>query len=156
MSQNDVKKTSAVFIWASFLAAFLAVFCICLFVGSVDIPFKDILRILTGRTVPADAGDMSASYTIIKNVRLPRVILCALVGASLSVAGAAMQSFLKNPLADGSVLGVSSGASLGAVLSIAFPIVPLIKLGISTAVSGIVFALLSLVLVIVIARGIGV
>ncbi|MFR5760857.1 MAG: iron chelate uptake ABC transporter family permease subunit [Oscillospiraceae bacterium] len=53
-------------------------------------------------------------------IRLPRVLCVALTGAALSLAGAAMQGLLKNPLADGSTLGVSSGASLGAVCAIAF------------------------------------
>ena len=59
---------------------------------------------------------------IILTSRLPRVLCVALTGASLSVCGGAMQGLLKNPLADGSTLGVSSGASLGAVIAIAFGI----------------------------------
>lgn len=55
-------------------------------------------------------------------MRLPRVICVALVGASLSLCGGAMQGLIRNPLADGSTLGVSSGASLGAALAIAFGI----------------------------------
>lgn len=53
---------------------------------------------------------------IMWELRLPRVVLGALVGAGLGVAGAAMQGFLRNPLAEPGVLGVSSGASLGAVV----------------------------------------
>jgi iron complex transport system permease protein len=70
---------------------------------------------LTGAQA-ADPGTAS----ILLSVRLPRVLCVALSGASLSVCGAAMQGLLKNPLADGSTLGISSGASLGAALAIVF------------------------------------
>jgi iron complex transport system permease protein len=60
--------------------------------------------------------------SVILSVRLPRVICVALTGAALALSGAAMQGLLKNPLADGSTLGVSSGAALGAVFAIAFGI----------------------------------
>lgn len=60
-------------------------------------------------------------YTsIVLNIRLPRVILSGLVGASLAIAGAAFQGLLRNPLADPYTLGVSSGASVGAVLTLFF------------------------------------
>lgn len=65
-----------------------------------------------GSTGFATEGD------IVSSIRLPRVIVVALIGASLSVCGAAMQGLLRNPLADGTTLGVSSGASLGAVIGI--------------------------------------
>ena len=55
---------------------------------------------------------------IIQNIRLPRIILGIIVGGSLSVAGTSFQALLRNPLADPYVLGVSSGAALGAILSL--------------------------------------
>ena len=98
----------------------LAVLCLCVCVGSVRIPLSDTLAYfaaeLTGGETPV--GLVSS----ILPIRLPRVLCVALTGAALSLAGAAMQGLLKNPLADGSTLGVSSGASLGAVISIAFGI----------------------------------
>ncbi len=60
--------------------------------------------------------------SIVLNIRLPRVILAGLVGASLAIAGAAFQGLLRNPLADPYTLGVSSGASVGAVLTLFFQI----------------------------------
>ncbi len=71
--------------------------------GSVRIPFSALF---------------DRSNPILWSIRFPRVLTAALVGAALSVSGAAMQGLLKNPLADGSTLGVSSGASLGAILAI--------------------------------------
>ncbi|MFA6200455.1 MAG: iron ABC transporter permease [Bacteroidales bacterium] len=72
-----------------------------LFLGSVDIRSFD-----------------DNSLYIIKNIRLPRVIMCVLSGAGLSVCGAAYQAIFRNPLSDPYTLGISSGASLGAALAI--------------------------------------
>ena len=84
---------------------------------------------------------------IIWNVRLPRVINVALVGAALSLCGAAMQGLLRNPLADGSTLGVSSGASLGAVIALAFGVsIPGVPYG-GVMVMAMVFAFGSLALI---------
>lgn len=59
-------------------------------------------------------------WLIIAELRLPRTVLAALVGAALGLSGAAMQGYLRNPLADPGLFGVSSGAALGAVLSLYF------------------------------------
>src|SRR5574344_1833519 len=58
------------------------------------------------------------SSPIFWNLRLPRIVLCVLVGAALSVCGAAYQSVFRNPLTDPYILGISSGASLGAAIAI--------------------------------------
>ena len=63
-----------------------------------------------------------AAANILWNIRMPRVILAGLVGAALAIAGAAFQGLLKNPLADPYTLGVSSGASVGAVTTLFFGI----------------------------------
>jgi iron complex transport system permease protein len=62
----------------------------------------------------------SLHQTVVWEIRLPRVTLAVLVGATLGLAGAAMQGFLRNPLAEPGILGVSSGAALGAVLVLYF------------------------------------
>lgn len=91
--------------------------CVC--AGSVAIPLKDTLATFRNaiRGLEPPPG---VSKAILLSVRLPRVLCVALTGASLSLCGCAMQGLLRNPLADGSTLGVSSGASLGAVLALAF------------------------------------
>ena len=94
--------------------------CIC--VGSVMLPLKDTLSVLWNGLTGAGGPVNEMAANIILPVRLPRVLCVALVGASLSLCGGAMQGLLKNPLADGTTLGVSSGASLGAVAAIAFGI----------------------------------
>lgn len=75
---------------------------------------RDLLRVLFGQS-----SQISSDYgLIIVNIRLPRILLGILVGASLSVAGTSFQALLRNPLADPYVLGVSSGAALGAILAL--------------------------------------
>lgn len=70
---------------------------------------------------------MNVFDNIILNVRMPRTLCSLLIGAGLSICGCAMQGMLKNPLADGTTLGVSSGASVGAILALCIPsIVPVI------------------------------
>lgn len=115
-----MKAISDRFSWRTyvlFMLALIAAMLLCICMGSVSIPLKDTLtamwNTLWGLEVP-----QGISKNIILNVRLPRVLNVALVGAALSLCGAAMQGLLRNPLADGSTLGVSSGASLGAVLAI--------------------------------------
>ncbi|MFD9909635.1 FecCD family ABC transporter permease [Streptomyces sp. NPDC059063] len=78
--------------------------------GSVKIPPAEVLDILTGK-----ATGPSPYRTIVLDVRLPRVLLGAAVGAGLAVIGATLQALVRNPLADPFLLGVSSGASVGAV-----------------------------------------
>jgi len=85
-----------------------------LFAGPSEIAPRDVVRALFG-------GDVAASTVdIVLLVRLPRVVLAMLVGASLAVSGVLFQALLRNPLADPFVLGVSGGAALGgiAVLSV--------------------------------------
>ena len=81
--------------------------------GSVHIPFHEVLLSLIGKKIK------SVNETIILNIRLPRVLVGFFAGASLSVVGCAFQGFLKNPLADPYILGISSGGAFGAVLAIA-------------------------------------
>lgn len=118
--------------------------CVC--VGSVWVPPIETLSILRHALHNA-SREPSSAVAIILSVRLPRVLCVALSGASLSLCGVAMQGLLRNPLADGSTLGVSSGASLGAVVSIVMGInIPFIPLA-GTACMAILFAFLSLVLI---------
>lgn len=119
---------------------------VCVCVGSVSVPLKDTLSVfynaLNGAKMPEQLP-----AAIILTMRLPRVLSVALIGASLSLCGAAMQGLLKNPLADGSTLGVSSGASLGAVIAIAFGITFTGLPFAGTMVMAVVFAFLSLLLI---------
>ena len=141
-----MKKLSEHFSWRTYIlfaAALIGTMLLCICVGSVNIPLQDTVTALWnslwGLDIPA-----GISKSIILNVRLPRVLNVALVGAALSLCGAAMQGLLRNPLADGSTLGVSSGASLGAVLALALGVtIPGTSYG-GTMVMAMAFAFLSL------------
>ena len=91
-------------------------------VGGVIVPFDDVLKSLFHPLFPQFVPEASESYypVIIEGYRAPRVIMGILTGACLAVAGASMQSILKNPLADPFTLGLSSAASCGAGIAIAF------------------------------------
>ena len=133
-----------------FSGLLIVIFIICIAVGSVNVPLGQTAGVLwnalTGQ--PQPEGTVAP---IILSSRLPRVICVALVGASLSIGGAAMQGLLKNPLADGSTLGVSSGAALGAVLAMALGIsVPGLPLA-GTMAMAMLFAFLSLIIILTLA-----
>ena len=89
-----------------------------LFVGIYSLSLTEVIRILVSKLsfAPYDPGN-KALY-IVWNIRMPRIILGMLVGASLAVSGVAFQSLFKNPLVSSSILGVTSGAGFGAALSI--------------------------------------
>lgn len=100
------------------LAVVLAVACgVALAFGSERVPLGGIVAAMWAR-MTGGPSPLSAEHTaIVFDVRLPRLALALVVGASLSVAGSAFQALLRNPLAEPYILGVSSGAALGAVLS---------------------------------------
>lgn len=86
--------------------------------GPVAIPAGDVARLLGHRLVPwlATEAPTGPQAVIVLDIRFPRVLLGAVVGAGLAVVGAVLQAVLRNPLADPYIIGASSGASLGAVL----------------------------------------
>lgn len=106
-------------LWIS-VAVLLAAILAGITIGSVAVPLPDViasLRIALLRQMPPN--DQTRSFaTILWQLRLPRVILMALTGAALSSSGAAYQGLFRNPLADPYLIGVASGAGLGAVLAI--------------------------------------
>ena len=83
---------------------------------------------------------MSPAETILWNVRLPRVLLTFLVGASLASAGGVLQAIFRNPIVDPFTLGISSGAAFGAALAMLFPI---ISLNISAFIFGVIAVVLT-------------
>lgn len=117
-------------------------------VGTVHVSPAGVLEsVVHGVTGTVDG----ATDTIIWRIRLPRVLMAALVGAALAVSGAAYQGVFRNPLADPYLLGVASGASLGAAIAIVFAGVPLVALlGLRGLSFG--FGLLAVFLVIGLAR----
>lgn len=109
--------------------------------GSVQIPFKTLLA------APFTTADAPSTHEVILlQVRIPRVLTAACVGAGLAISGVALQTTLRNPLAEPYLLGVSSGASLGAVavmllgLTLALPFAAFlggtVALGVTLSLSG--------------------
>lgn len=135
-------KKSMVFAYSSSIVILLASIWLGVSIGSADIPLSTLW----------DNETNPSAYSILWGIRMPRVILAGLVGASLAIAGAAFQGLLKNPLADPYTLGVSSGASVGAVATIFFSLsIPVI--GVYTLpLVGMVGAFVTMILVLSFAR----
>lgn len=96
---------------------------VCLQFGAQQIGLSEIARILARAVSRGDESEaIGTTAIIVMQVRLPRVFLGFLVGCCLASVGVALQALLRNPLADPYVLGVSSGAALGATLAVLFGI----------------------------------
>jgi iron complex transport system permease protein len=113
------------------LGILFAAVVLSLRMGAYPISVRDIVTTLADGAFGRREQIPSEFWLVVFGLRLPRIALGILVGAALSTAGAGFQALLRNPLADPYVLGVSSGAALGAILSlIAAPFMPgLIQVG---------------------------
>ena len=98
--------------WGVLAAAAVATLLISLGVGAVDISISELARILLG-------GGEPIARSVVLELRLPRALAAMAVGGALAVAGLLLQALFRNPLADPYVLGVSGGASVGALLALA-------------------------------------
>ena len=107
------------FILSTLLIVFIGLTIIGILQGPADIPLGHIGAIIKQQFLgEAQSNIPNWQSSIILDVRLPRVIIALFAGASLALCGLVMQGMFRNPLASPSVLGVSSGASLGAVIAI--------------------------------------
>jgi iron complex transport system permease protein len=89
--------------------------------GPVSIPIDTVWSVIAYKLGFTPAGDWSTGVeNIVWLIRLPRVLLAVVVGGGLAIVGVTLQALVRNPLADPYVLGISSGASVGAVLAIGF------------------------------------
>jgi iron complex transport system permease protein len=106
------------------LAVLGAVLCaVCVFsvaVGSEHVGITNVIRVIAAEITGRPAGVSAEQRSIIADIRLPRVLMAIVVGAALAVAGSAYQALLRNPLADPGILGISSGAALGAITATIF------------------------------------
>lgn len=93
------------------LASLAVAAALSMLVGPSGVGFSQLLGVMQG-------GDSDIAWIIISEIRLPRTILAVMIGATLGLAGATLQGFLRNPLADPAVIGVSPMAALGAVLAL--------------------------------------
>lgn len=116
-----VKNKKVVFVALSCVLIFLML--ISCMMGAANLEFKKVFLVifdqfpLINKWIPEGSYD-SAEYMIVWRLRLPRIVLSVLAGSALAVCGGAYQSVFRNPLTDPYILGISSGASLGAAIAI--------------------------------------
>lgn len=108
--KSKILRISIICIFALFTASAMI---FSLIFGSADISFDTVISTLMGNVGSTDS-------MVIWNIRFPRNIVGALVGANLAVSGAILQSVMKNPLADPGIVGVSSGAGIAGVIMLIF------------------------------------
>ncbi|UZP69190.1 iron ABC transporter permease [Desulfovibrio mangrovi] len=133
-------------------ACIISVVAACLF-GPVDIPAPKVLSLLWGKLTGASPAQADIAATLVVwDIRLGRVVLSLLVGASLGMAGTVFQGILRNPLADPFTLGVSSGAAFGASLvimlglSATLPLLPFVGTLPAAAMVGALTALFAVIM----------
>jgi iron complex transport system permease protein len=122
-------------------ALLLVTFWLGISLGSSEISFAEMIRVFRGQADPD-----SVTATIIWQIRLPRVVLAAVVGATLALGGVVFQALLRNPLAEPYILGVSGGSAIGAIIAMLlgfspFPGVALASFGGSMLVLALVLML---------------
>lgn len=117
MLARPARSVRPLVVFGVLVAALLVSVAAGLLFGAVPLPLDAVGDALAGRGDPA-------TVTIVRDLRLPRVIAAALVGGALGVAGALLQGLLRNPLADPFVTGASAGGALGAVVAIALSSIP--------------------------------
>ena len=109
-------------IWCLMLSGLLIVSVFwALSIGTVDLPLSAIYDAIVGQLrsdLPIEAVGQGPVHDIVWLLRLPRLVLALVTGCGLAVCGVVMQAIVKNPLADPYILGISSGASLGATAAI--------------------------------------
>lgn len=114
-----MKRGNLVLTYVTLLIILGVTLILAIAIGAVAIPPGITLHVLLSRFGLVDVPDVTSStIAIVWNLRLPRVLLGMLIGASLATAGTTYQGLLRNPLADPFTIGVSSGAAVGATLAI--------------------------------------
>ncbi|MFD5553149.1 FecCD family ABC transporter permease [Streptomyces sp. NPDC127068] len=114
------RRGAASLLTLGLIAAVLVMALVSAGTGAYHIPMADILGSVQHRMGLGGQALDRVGESVLWNVRLPRVVLALLVGASLGCAGALMQGVFGNPLAEPGVIGISAGAAVGAVVAIAF------------------------------------
>lgn len=100
----------------------VVVFMVCLGFGTETISYASVAALLAQGPFAEEATQNVPHYIILWQIRVPRVLLAFMVGGSLAAVGASLQALLRNPLADPYVIGISSGAALGAAVAVLFGI----------------------------------
>jgi iron complex transport system permease protein len=137
---------SSTLLWVAAVAILATAMLASLLAGHVWLSPADVIA---GLSKPND----QLSNLIVFELRMPRAILAVLVGAALGLSGAVLQGLLRNPLAEPGLLGVSGGASLGAVVAIYFGISS--SFALATPLMGMIFAMAAGALTFAVGRGAG-
>jgi len=116
-------RRSRIYTIISLGIALIVIIGIATTIGSVPVPLMDTIRIILNKIpfIHFTPTWPNGTEIIIMDIRLPRIIMAGLVGAALGTAGATYQGLFRNPLADPYIIGVSQGASLGAVVGFLLP-----------------------------------
>lgn len=117
---RDENRSRPTLLISGLVLALVTAVTIAISVGSVHLDPTDVWLVIADRLGLWDGGPSGSTETIVWVVRLPRVLLAAVVGAGLATAGAVLQAAVRNPIADPFLLGISSGASVGAIAVIVF------------------------------------
>ncbi|WP_421915440.1 FecCD family ABC transporter permease [Mesorhizobium sp.] len=117
MSQGQ-PRAAAIFRTAAPSLLLVVVVLISLVIGKYNVSMRDIVTVIGAKLTGVPSGLPATAEAVVWNVRLPRVACALFVGASLAAAGTVYQGLFRNPLVSPDILGVSAGASLGAVLGI--------------------------------------
>jgi iron complex transport system permease protein len=118
-----MRRGARLTLWSVGLLAALAVTALVSAVtGPVDVGYVAVGKVVLSALPMFDYDVPATARTIVMVLRLPRIALAAVVGFALATAGVVMQGFFRNPMADPSIIGVSSGAAVGAVATIAFSV----------------------------------
>ncbi len=154
MFRSNISRKSTML--ALLFVFLLTAFVVGISMGAVPVPSSEVVRILLGY-IPGlgsylTTGLTPEHQTIITTIRLPRVMLTALVGAGLALSGATFQGLFRNPMADPYIIGVSSGAALGAVSSILFQSIFNIPIRFGIPAFAFIFAVITILLVYSLAR----
>ena len=118
----ELGKLSTVGLLVLLVVAMLVVACVSVFIGAVSIPFETVVKVIVNKMTFGMVGDISDIPTyqvsIVWRLYAPRAMLGLVVGLGLAMVGVVMQAMVQNPLADPYILGISSGASLGATFAV--------------------------------------
>lgn len=113
-SENFRRRSRYVLVFVILIFAFFTVTVLNINTGNVDISVPDILKIIFN-----GQGDAN-SYNIIWKIRLPRILMAAILGGALSLSGFLLQTFFENPIAGPFILGISSGAKMMVALTMIY------------------------------------
>jgi len=134
--------------YALLIICTILIFLVSMGIGRYNVPIPDLIKILLSRFMKIQRTWPATMTTVVILVRLPRLIMVALVGAALAISGSSFQAILKNPLVSSDILGVSAGASFGAAIALYFNMnaisVQLLAILFGMAAVGMAYAIYSL------------